>query len=161
CNWPKSQRIHNRDRSGSHSKNIAQNSTDSGGRALEGLDERGMIVRFDFEGAGPSIANVDDARVLARPLYNAPAARGQAFQMHAGRFIGAMLAPHHAENSQFGDGRLTPAEKLLDLLVFFRREAVLADNFWGDGKSRGSGHEEALLSHLERAEKRCFPRHLN
>jgi hypothetical protein len=37
---------------------------------------------------------------------------------------------------------------LFDLLVFFRREAVLADDFWSDGKSGGRGHEEILLSHF-------------
>ena len=86
-------------------------------------------MRFDLEGASPSIADVDDARILARPLHNAPAARGQALQMHARRFIGAVLAPHHAEDAQFGDSRLTSAEKLFDLLVFFRREAVLRAQF--------------------------------
>jgi antitoxin ParD1/3/4 len=67
-----------------------------------------------------------------------------------------VLAPHHAENAEFGAGRLASAEKLFDLLVFFRREAVLANNFWSDGKSGDCGHEEILLSHLERAEERCF-----
>src|SRR5579864_2897294 len=109
-----------------------------------------MIVRFDLEGAGPSVANVDDARVLARPLHHASAARREALQMHARRFVGAVLAPHHAENAQLGDGGLTSAEKFFDLLVFFRREAVLADDFWSDGKSGGGGHGEILLSHLER-----------
>src|SRR5580693_3327838 len=115
-----------------------------------------MVVRFDFEGARPSFADIDDARVLARPLHNATAASGQPLQMHARRLVGAVLAPHHAENAEFGDGRLASAEKLFDLLVFFRREAVLANNFWSDGKSGDCGHEEILLSHLERAEERCF-----
>src|ERR1700731_1062329 len=98
-----------------------------------------MIMRFDLEGTRPSIADVDDARILARPLYDAPAARWQPFQMHARRFVGAVLAPHHAEDAKLGNGRLTPAEKLFDLLVFFRREAVLADNFWSNGKDGNRG----------------------
>jgi hypothetical protein len=67
-----------------------------------------------------------------------------------------VLAPHHAENAKLGDGGLASTEKLFDLLVFFRREAVFAHDFWSDGKSGGCGHEEILLSHLERAEERCF-----
>ena len=113
-------------------------------------------MRFDLEGAGPAIADIDDARVLARPLHDATAAGGQLLQMHARTLVGAVLAPHHAEDAELGDGRLASAEKLFDLVVFFRREAVLANNFWSDGKSGGCGHEEILLSHLERAEERCF-----
>src|ERR1022692_594788 len=109
-----------------------------------------MIVRFDLEGAGPSISYVDDARVLARPLHDASAAGGQPLQMYAGRLVGAVLAPHHAENAEFGDSGLTSAEKLFDLLVLFGREAVLPDDLRSDDKSRGSGHGEILLSHLGR-----------
>src|ERR1700690_2218156 len=109
-----------------------------------------MIVRFDLEGAGPPISDVDDARVLPRPLHDATAARRQPLQMHAGRFVGAVLAPHHAEDAQLGDGGLTTSKKLFNLLVFFRRKAVLLDDLWSNGKSRGGGHEETLLSHLER-----------
>src|SRR5579863_6762802 len=108
-----------------------------------------MVVRFDFEGAGPAIANLDDARVFARALHNATAARRQPLQMHAGRFVGTVLAPHHAENAEFGDSRLASAEKLFDFLVFVRGEAMLANDFWSNGKSRGCGHEEILLSHFE------------
>src|SRR5579863_10230645 len=109
-----------------------------------------MVMRFDFEGTRPAITDVDDARVLARPLHDATAAGGQPLQMHARRFVRAVLTPHHAENAEFGDGRLASAEKLFDLLVFFRRKAVLANNFWSDGKCGGCGHEEILLSHLGR-----------
>src|SRR5579863_3857793 len=149
-NRPESQRIHYRDRPRSHGENVAQNSAHPSSCSLEWLDEGGMIVRFDFEGASPSVANVDDARVLARPLHHQPAARRQPLQMHARRFIRAVLAPHHTENSQLGDRRLTSTKKLFDFLVFFRRQAVFADNFWSDGKSGDCGHEEILLSHLER-----------
>ena len=116
-------------------------------------------MRFDLESAGPSIADINDASVLARPLHHAPAARRQPLQMHAGRFVGAMLAPHHAEDAKLGDGGLASAEKLFDLLVFFRREAVFANHFWSDGKSRGRGHGEILLSHLgnETAVGLCHP----
>src|ERR1700679_2432903 len=106
-----------------------------------------MIMRFDLEGARPTIADIDDARILAWPLHQAPAACRQALQMDARRFVGTMLAPHHAENTKLGNGGLASAEKLFDLLVFFGREAMFADDFWSDSKRRGRGHEEILLSH--------------
>jgi hypothetical protein len=68
CDGPEAQGIHHRDRPCPHGENVAENSADAGGRALKRFDERWMIVRFDLEGAGPAVANVDDARVLARSL---------------------------------------------------------------------------------------------
>ena len=94
-----------------------------------------MIVRLDLEGAGPAVADVDDAGVLARPLHHAAAVRRQALQVHARRFVGAVLAPHHAEDAQLGEGRLA-AQRLQDALVFFRREAVFPDEFGSDGLGR-------------------------
>ena len=67
----KAQRIHHRHRPRAHGENIAQDSADAGGRALKRLDERRMVVRLDLESAGPAIADVDDARILARPLHHA------------------------------------------------------------------------------------------
>ena len=64
----KAQRIHHRDRPRAHGEDIAQNSADAGGRSLEGLNERRMIVRLDLEGAGPAVADINDAGVFARPL---------------------------------------------------------------------------------------------
>ncbi len=40
-------------------------------------------MRLDLEGAGPAIANVDNARILARPLHHAVALGRQPTQMHA------------------------------------------------------------------------------
>ena len=65
------QRIHDGDGTRAHGEDVAQDAANPGGRALEGLDERRMIVRLDLEGAGPAIADVDDAGVL----HPAPAPR--------------------------------------------------------------------------------------
>ena len=80
---PEAQRIHDGDRTRAHGEDVAQDAAHAGGRALERLDERRMIVRLDLEGAGPAVADVDDAGVLARPLHHAAAVRGQALQVHA------------------------------------------------------------------------------
>src|SRR5262249_55538518 len=47
--FTEAERIENRDRSRAHGKNVAQDSADAGGRALEWFDVARMIVRFDFE----------------------------------------------------------------------------------------------------------------
>jgi hypothetical protein len=58
-----------------------------------------MIVRFDLESRDEPVANVHDAGVLARALHDELAPRRQALQVHLARFVRAVLAPHHAENS--------------------------------------------------------------
>ncbi len=126
------QRIHDGDRTRAHGEDVAQNAAHAGGRALERLDERRMIVRLDLEGAGPAVADVDDAGVLSRPLHHAAAVRGQALQVHARRFVGAVLAPHHAEDAQLGERRLA-AQRLQEAVVFLRRDSVVAKHFWSDG----------------------------
>ena len=137
---------------------------DASGCALKRFDEAGMIVRFDLEGAGPAVADVDDAGILSRPLQHAFAACGQPLQMHARRFVGTVLAPHYAEDAEFGKRRLAVAEKLLDFLVFVGSKAVLPEGLQGKGRGRGRGHGETLLSHFEgrlgRAILVIYPRHL-
>ena len=74
-------------------------------------------MRFDLENRHEPVADVDHARVFSRPLHHVRAARRQPLQMDADRFIGAVLAPHHAENAKFGDVRIA-AEDFLDARVF-------------------------------------------
>src|SRR6185295_1333005 len=62
------QRIEDRDRSGAHREDVAQDAADAGGGALERLDVRGVIVALDLEDDGPAVADVDRAGIFARPL---------------------------------------------------------------------------------------------
>ena len=92
---------------------------------------------FDLEGAGPAVANIDDAGILARPLDHAIALGRQAFEMYAGGLVGAMLAPHHAIDSQLREaGRA--AEGLDNALIFLRCDAVLLQKLRAGGQ-RGHG----------------------
>src|SRR5207253_9435425 len=91
-----------------------------------------MIVRLDLEGAGPAVADVDDAGVFSRPLHYAPAAGGQTLHVHARGLVGAVLAPHHAEDAQFGERGFASAKQLLDLLICLGSEAVLPADFGTD-----------------------------
>src|SRR5260370_26100586 len=107
-----------------------------------------MIVRFDLERASPTVADIDDAGVLARPLDHQLAACGQAFQMYARRLVRAVLAPHHAEDTELGERRLA-AERVLDALVLIRRNAVIGDDFRSNRDGPRSGHRRmSLLSHV-------------
>ena len=58
-------RVDDGDRAGAHRDDVAHDAADAGGRALVGLDVRGVVVRLDLEGDGVALADVDDARVLA------------------------------------------------------------------------------------------------
>jgi len=60
------QRIEDRYRPRAHRKDIAQDAADPGRRTLIGLDVRGVIVALDLEYNGVTIADIDDAGVLAR-----------------------------------------------------------------------------------------------
>ena len=61
---PEAQRVHDGDRPGAHGEDVAQDAADPGGRALVGLDGRGMVVALDAQGHGDAVAGVDDPGVL-------------------------------------------------------------------------------------------------
>src|ERR1700737_4824679 len=96
---------------------MAWEAADAGSGALKRFDVAGMIVRFDFEAGHQAAANIHHTGVFARSLHHDFAPRGKALEMHFAGFIGAVLAPHHAENSQLGDVR-PAAENLLYPRVF-------------------------------------------
>ena len=150
------QRIHDGQRPRTHGEDVAEDAADAGGRALEWLDVAGVIVAFDFEGAGPSVADVDDAGVFARPLHHAVALGRQAFEMDAAGLIGAVLAPHDAVNAKFGEG-WDAAEGLENAVIFVRGDAVLRQQLRGYGyrlgdrlKKRRSSSRLPSLSHETR-----------
>src|SRR5271155_1123847 len=105
-------------------------------------------MRLNLERARPSIADVDNSRILPRPLQHSLAACGQPLQMHARGFVRTVLTPHHAEDAEFGERGLAFSEKLLDLFVFVGSQAVLPEGLRRKSRSQGSGHGEALLSHF-------------
>src|SRR6185312_8100707 len=98
----KTQRVHHRERASAHGEDVTKNAAYSGGRSLERLDIGRMIVRFDLESAGPAVSHVDDAGVFSRSLNHELAVGGQPLQMHLGRLVRAVFAPHHAINAEFG-----------------------------------------------------------
>ena len=67
------QAVEERDRAGAHGDDVAEDPADPRRRALEGLDRGRMVVALDLERDGLAFAEVDDARVLARPLQDSGA----------------------------------------------------------------------------------------
>src|SRR5215471_19651672 len=105
-----------------------------------------MIVGFDFESAGPTVADVDDAGVFARPLNHQLASRREPFEMSTRRFVGTMLAPHHAEDAQLRERRLV-AQRALNSRVLVRRDAVVGTDFRSNRGSMRGNWRIALLLH--------------
>ena len=138
---PEAQRVQAKLRARAHRENIANDSADAGGRALEWFDRARMIVDFDLERDRPAITDIDDAGVFfARLHQNVWAGRGKFPQLAAGIFVGTMLAPHHRKNSQLGEVRFAP-ENFFDALIFLRRQAMFGHNFRSDlGIENGVRH---------------------
>src|SRR5262249_19796188 len=101
---PEPQRVHEGDGPGAHREDVAQDAARPGRGTLVWLDRRRMVVALDADGGGDAIADVDDAGILARTdEHTRPFAR-QARQVHARRFVRAVLRPHDGEHRQFQVG---------------------------------------------------------
>src|SRR6185312_8767442 len=98
---PKAKRVHHCNGPRAHREDVAQDAAYTCCRALKRLDKARVVMRFDFERDRHAVADIDDAGVLTRTLQYVLASRGKLLQVHARALIGTMLAPHHAEDSQF------------------------------------------------------------
>src|SRR5262249_47843512 len=54
--------------------------------------------------------------------------RRQALEVHFARFVGAVFAPHHGKDAEFGDVRIA-AKDFLDSRVLFGGDAVFGGDF--------------------------------
>src|SRR5262249_19806204 len=128
---PEAQGVEARDRPRAHREDVAQDAADAGRRALERLDERGVVVALDLEDRGEAIADVDRARVLARSLEHVGPGGGQLAEEGTRALVRAVLRPHDREDAELLDGRRTP-EGVEDLRPLVPREAVLRRDLGGD-----------------------------
>ena len=119
------QRVEDRDRPRSHGDDVAQDPADAGRGALERLHRRGVVVALDLERDGDPVADVDHARVLARPLQDTLARRGQRGEQRPRMLVGAVLAPKQREHGELEVVGLT-LEQLADALVLMVGEAQRA-----------------------------------
>ena len=112
------QRVHHRDRAGTHRQDVADDAADAGRRTLVGLDVGRVVVRLDLERDGVALADVEDAGVLADAGQHLADRRllrdlGELLEVHLARLVGAVLAPHDAVHRELAAGRAT-AEDLAD-----------------------------------------------
>ena len=137
------QRVHHRDRPGAHGEDVADDAADAGRRALVGLDVRRVVVRLDLERDGVALADVDDAGVLADAGQHLADRRllrdlAELLEVHLGRLVGAVLAPHHRVHRQLRRGRAA-AEDLADPGVLVGLEPELGPRLLAVGVGRGGG----------------------
>ena len=107
------QSVEQRDRSGAHGDDVADDPADAGGRTLERLDRARVVVRLDLERDRDAVAEVDHAGVLAGPLQHALALRRQALQKQRRVLVAAVLRPQHGEDGELEVVRRA-TEQLLD-----------------------------------------------
>ncbi len=134
-----SERVGEEHRARPHRENVADDPTDAGRGPLKGLDGARVVVRLDLERDRPSVADVDDARVLLARLHeDAAEILGRAFLL--GRealeqgprvLVRAVLRPHNREDPKLGEGRHA-AQVPAYLVVFLGEEPVLLDQLRGD-----------------------------
>ena len=84
-----------------------------------------MVVRFDLEGDGDAFAEVEDARVLARPLQDSLAGGGQPLQEPSRVLVPAVLGPEEGEDRELEVVRLA-FEEAPDSLELTVRESERA-----------------------------------
>ena len=137
---PEAQRVHDRDRPRAHGEDVAQDAAHARGRALVGLDERGVVVRLDLEHRHQAVADVHRAGVLAGPLHHPGTGGRQGLEVDAARLVRAVLRPHDREEPQLGQVGLAP-QQAHDAVVLFGLEVVLREDFGGDGH----GAEDSIL----------------
>jgi hypothetical protein len=141
------ERIEERHRAGTHGEDVTQDAADPGRRALIWLDEARMVVALDLEDGRHTIAEVDHARVLARPADHPWRLARQPLQPVLRRLVRAVLAPHHGKDAELDQVRGAP-EDLEDAGVLGLAEAVLGNKLGGDpvglGAHRCQGLTEAL-----------------
>ena len=120
------QRIHHRERACAHGEDVAHDAADPGRRTLIGLDVGRMVVGLDLEGHRPAVTDVDDSGVFADAHHELrPATLGllvaELAQVHFGRLVGAVLAPHHRVHRELTRCR-PAAEDLADARVLIGLE---------------------------------------
>ena len=149
---PEAQGVHHGCGTGAHREDVADDPSDTGGRALVGLDVRRVVVALHLERDCVALADVDDARVLAdsgehladaagRSRREGPVLGdlGELLEVHLGGLVGAVLAPHHRVHRQLGAGRPAP-EDLADAGVLVTLQPEGRPGLLAPGVHGRSGH---------------------
>ncbi|CDZ90877.1 hypothetical protein RHRU231_760036 [Rhodococcus ruber] len=137
------QLVHDRDRTGTHRHDVADDAADTGRGTLVRLDVGRMVVGLDLEGDRPAVADVDDAGVLTDAReHRGPHLVGGGLpevpQVHLGGLVGAVLGPHHRVHGQLGI-RGTTAQDLPDAGVLVVLQSQLTEGLGDFGGFGGVG----------------------
>ena len=92
--------VEQRDRARAHRDDVAEDPPDSRRGALKGLHRRGVVVALDLERNGEPVSEVEDARVLARPLQHALPLARQPLQEKRRVLVAAVLRPEEREDRE-------------------------------------------------------------
>ena len=113
------------DGSGAHRRDVAQDPADARRGALERLDGRGVVVALHLERDCQPVAEVEHARILARPLEDALAVARQPAKQERRVLVPAVLRPEEREDRELEVVRLA-VEQREDSVELPVREAELA-----------------------------------
>ncbi len=139
------QGIHRRDRPRAHREDVAQDAADAGRGALMRFDIGGVVVALHLEDDRLIVADIDDARIFARPADHLWPRGRQGAQPFLRALVGTMLVPHRREDAKLRETRRTP-DDLQDARVFVGLQPVGADQILGD---------RWFLHHFPRARGDC------
>src|SRR5262249_43030304 len=92
--------VEERDRPRSHRDDVTQDPADPGRPPLDRLTAGWMVGRLDLERDRDTVAEVEDACVLARALEDALAARREPLEQRRGVLVAAMLGPEEREDRE-------------------------------------------------------------
>ncbi len=149
------QRVQIGDGARAHGEHVAHDAADAGCRALVGLDVARVVVALHLEHDAVTVAQIDDAGVLAGALDDARPGGRQRLQPDARGLIGAVLAPHDGEDAELGQARLAP-EDLQQAPVLLGGETVLGHCL---GRDRGpctlSLHPSSRLLRRPKGREKC------
>ena len=107
---PEAERVQQRDRARAHREDVAEDPTDTGGRALIRLDGARVVVALDLERAQQAAADIYRAGVLARTDRDARPSRRQRAQQLLRMLVRTVFAPHRAEHCPLERVRLAADE---------------------------------------------------
>ena len=151
-NWPEAQGVEQSDGPRAHGQYVSHDAADAGGRALERLHRRGMVVRLHLEHHCQPAADVHCSGIFRPGLRQHPSnaslplwgrvrvGAAEHPQQWPGVLVAAMLAPQRTKHPQFHGVGLA-AEALHNQVILGAGEGNLVQNFLGNGHGSPVGCE--------------------
>ena len=141
------ERVEQRDRTSSHREYVTKDTANAGCGALEGLDERWVVVALNFKDNRFVVADVDHTGVLARSNDYVRTCGWKGSEMNLCALVGTVFRKKRGADAQLDHVYLTP-ERGFHRVVFRLSKTVFLRVLGGSGASPGGcvGHRNFLLS---------------